>query len=58
MPLECPQMSAKDILFSEKETRKVGSFNGITWIHSEKGFRYVIQTSDQYKALIENKMIE
>jgi len=51
-------MSAKDILFSEKETRKVGSFNGITWIHSEKGFRYVIQTSDQYKALIENKMIE
>ena len=57
MPLECPQISTKDILFSEKENRKVGNYNGITWIHSEKGFRYVIQTSDQYQTLLENKMI-
>lgn len=43
-----PILTSKDILFSEKEVRKVGKLsNGIRWISSEKGFRYIVNQSHQ-----------
>ena len=54
---EYPKLHSRSILFSEKEIRKVGNIDGITWISSEKGFRYVIMNNSQVKTLLSKKMI-
>lgn len=58
LPFEYPQLTVKDILFSEKEFRKVGKWNGITWMSSEKGFRLVLNHASQFDTLMKNKMLD
>lgn len=58
IPFIYPQLTTKDILFSEKERRKVGKSNGILWFHSEKGFRYVIKSNDEYQTMLKTKMLD
>ena len=56
MPFVYPKIHKKDILFSEKECRKVGNWEGITWIHSEKGLRYIVKSNEQFKVI--SKLLE
>lgn len=51
-------LHSNDILFSEREVRKVGNWNGIPWIQSEKGFRLVVQNKTQFDTLVSKKMLE
>ena len=58
LPFEYPQLTIKDIIFSEKEQRKVGKQNGITWMSSEKGFRFVLNHASQFDILKKYKMLD
>lgn len=58
IPFQTPLLHTKDILFSEREVRKVGVWNGIPWIQSEKGFRLVLQNTQSVDTLISKKMLE
>lgn len=49
---KCPMITPSDILFSEREMKKVGTYKNVSWIQSEKGFRYVINNSSQLNDLI------